>query len=84
MVLSLSIQTDYVLLSEGSLDSIGSKIGKHVAWDSINPFQVQVSENMISFFTTVISSDTTIHILSFLDTGLSVCTIPSPNSFFSG
>ena len=83
-VFSFFIQIDYVLHSEGSLASIGSKIGRHVAWNCMNPLQVQVWENMISFFTTVISSDTTTHILSFLDTGPSACTIPSSNSFSSG
>ena len=84
MVLSLLIQIYYISLCEGSLPSICSKIGRHVAWDYINPFQVQAWANTISFFTTIISSDITTQILFFLDTGLSVCTIPSSNSFFIG
>ena len=83
-VLSLLIQIYYISLCKGSLPSIHSRIGRHVAWDCINPFQVQAWANIISFFTTIISSDITTQILFFLDTGLSVCTIPSSNSFFIG
>ena len=39
---------------------------------------------MVHVFTTIISSDTTTHILDFLDTGLSACTIPSSDSFLIG
>ena len=58
-ILSILIQIYYISLGEGSLPSICSKIDRHVAWDYINPFQVQAWANTISFFTTIISPDTT-------------------------
>ena len=50
----------------------------------MNPFQVQAREKMASFFSTITSSDTSTHILSFLNTGLSVCTISPLAHFLSG
>ena len=60
------IQIYYILLCEGSFASICFKIGKHITWNCINPFHLQKWANMIFFFTIIISSDTTTHILSFL------------------
>ena len=81
MVLSLSFEIHYVLLCEGSLASISSKIGGHVDWNYINPLQVQACMN--SFFTTASSSDT-VPLPTFLFFLIQDClyALPHPQTHF--